>query len=59
VYKLVGGQPVQALIRTGISDGQRTEVVSGLAEGDKVIVGADGAAAGAASGAARRRGPFP
>jgi HlyD family secretion protein len=59
VYKLVDGKPVQALIRTGISDGQRTEVMSGLAEGDKVIVGADGAAGAAAGGAARRRGPFP
>jgi len=59
VYKLVDGKPVQALIRTGISDGQRTEVTSGLAEGDKVIVGADGGAPGAVSGGPRRRGPFP
>jgi HlyD family secretion protein len=59
VYKLVDGKPVQAIIHTGISDGQRTEVVSGLAEGDKVIVGADGGTSGSASGGPRRRGPFP
>jgi len=59
VFKLEDGKPAQVIIHVGVSDGQRTEVLEGLAEGDKVIVGADGQ-----SGAARpaqagpRRGPF-
>jgi HlyD family secretion protein len=56
VYKLVDGKAVAQIIRVGISDGQRTEVLEGLADGDKVIVGADGAAKGAPQGI--RRGPF-
>jgi HlyD family secretion protein len=59
VYKVVEGKPVQAIIRVGVSDGQRTEVLEGLTEGDKVIVGAEGSS-GAASPARAgpRRGPF-
>jgi HlyD family secretion protein len=60
VFKLVDGKPVQAILRVGISDGQRTEVLEGLAEGDKVIVGgADGSSppTRAPPGGARR-GPF-
>ena len=38
VYKLVDGKPVPADVRIGISDGQRTEVVSGLSEGDQVVL---------------------
>jgi len=56
VYKLdATGKPVPAIVRVGLSDGQRTEVLDGLAEGDKVVVGEAGAA-----GAPRqqRRGPF-
>jgi HlyD family secretion protein len=60
VYKLVNGRPVPADVRIGISDGQRTEVISGLAENDVVITGDAGSGPG---GAARtqqgpRRGPF-
>src|SRR4051812_7722071 len=36
VYKLDNGKPVAVNIRVGLSDGQRTEVLEGLAEGDKV-----------------------
>jgi len=56
VYKLQDGQPVPASIRVGLSDGQRTEVLEGLAEGDRVIVG--GGEAGANGPQQRRRGPF-
>ena len=58
VYKVVDGKPVPADIRIGISDGQRSEVVSGLVEGDQVVVGdgAGGSRPPAAQGT--RRGPF-
>ena len=58
VYKLVDGKAVQAIIRVGVSDGQRTEVLEGLAEGDKVIVGEEGVAASANRAGAPRRGIF-
>jgi HlyD family secretion protein len=57
VYKLVDGKPVQAIIRVGVSDGQRTEVLEGLAEGDKVIIAEEGASA-ATNRAPPRRGIF-
>jgi HlyD family secretion protein len=57
VYKLQDGKPVPLLIRVGLSDGQRTEVIDGLAEGDKVIVGG-GEAGSSSSSQQRRRGPF-
>jgi HlyD family secretion protein len=54
VFKVENGKPVPVQIRAGLSDGQRTEVLEGLGEGDKVIVGgSDGAAP-----QQRRRGPF-
>jgi len=56
VYKLENGRPVPVNIRVGLSDGQRTEAIDGLAEGDRVIVGG-GDAAGSGQ-AQRRRGPF-
>ena len=56
VYKLENGQPVPVLIRVGLSDGQRTEVLEGLSDGDKVIVG--GGDAGSSGQPQRRRGPF-
>jgi HlyD family secretion protein len=56
VYKLENGKPVPVNIRVGLSDGQRTEVIEGLSEGDRVIVGGGNAAAGAQQ--QRRRGPF-
>ena len=57
VYKLQDGKPVPVLIRVGLSDGQRTEVIDGLAEGDNVIVGG-GDAGSSSSSQQRRRGPF-
>jgi HlyD family secretion protein len=37
-WKLQSGRPIRVPVVTGISDGQRTEVISGLAEGDQVVV---------------------
>jgi HlyD family secretion protein len=37
VYVLRGGKPEPVKIKTGISDGVTTEVVEGLADGDKVV----------------------
>jgi HlyD family secretion protein len=55
VFKLENGMPVAVPLRLGISDGQRTEVLEGLADGVQVIVG-DSSSGGKPSGP--RRGPF-
>jgi HlyD family secretion protein len=39
VYVLADGKPVERQVKIGLSDGQRTEILDGLAEGDAVIVG--------------------
>jgi HlyD family secretion protein len=39
VWVLQDGKPVERMVRTGLSDGQKTEVLEGLKEGDAVIVG--------------------
>ncbi|BDG07572.1 efflux RND transporter periplasmic adaptor subunit [Anaeromyxobacter paludicola] len=57
VYRLQGGKPAPVDLLVGISDGHATEVVSGLAEGDQVIVGDSGGPSGQAPGGPRR-GPF-
>jgi len=56
VYKLENGKPVPVNLRVGLSDGQRSEVIEGLAEGDKVIVSAEGG--GQKPPGQQRRGPF-
>jgi len=38
VWVMEGGKPGPVLIETGITDYVNTEVVSGLSEGDKVVV---------------------
>lgn len=55
VYRLEGGRPVAVAVRLGISDGARTEVLTGLADGDSVIVGSG---AENAPPQKARRGPF-
>jgi HlyD family secretion protein len=39
VWILQDGRPQERMIRTGLSDGQRTEVLDGLRDGEAVIVG--------------------
>lgn len=39
VWVLQDGKPVERAIRTGLSDGQRTEILDGLKEGEVVVVG--------------------
>jgi HlyD family secretion protein len=56
VYRLDDGKPVPVPVRVGFSDGQRTWLIDGLAEGDRVIVG--GGEPRGSGQSARRRGPF-
>ena len=59
VHTIADGQPKEVTIRTGLSDGNATEVVSGpLAEGDEVIVGTQLANAPAAKAGTGPRLPF-
>jgi HlyD family secretion protein len=39
IYVLADGKPTERQVKTGLSDGQRTEILDGLNEGDAVIVG--------------------
>ncbi len=39
VWVLADGKPVERQVRTGLSDGQKTEILEGVSEGDVVIVG--------------------
>ncbi len=39
VWILQDGKPVERMIRAGLSDGQKTEVLEGLREGETVVVG--------------------
>jgi HlyD family secretion protein len=39
IWILQDGKPVERMVRTGLSDGQRIEVLEGLREGDMVVVG--------------------
>ncbi|HQU50088.1 MAG TPA: efflux RND transporter periplasmic adaptor subunit [Casimicrobiaceae bacterium] len=59
VYRLVDGKPAEVALRTGLTDGNSTEVVSGpLAEGDEVIVGTQLPNAPAAKASSAPRMPF-
>ena len=49
VYKLVEGKLVQAAVRLGLGDSQRTEVLDGLVESDLVVIGESGGGGPAAS----------
>ncbi len=56
-FKLENGKPVLVSLHVGISDGQRTEILDGLAEGDQVITG-DNAPGSGGKPAGPRHGPF-
>ncbi|MFO1282401.1 MAG: efflux RND transporter periplasmic adaptor subunit [Burkholderiales bacterium] len=59
VYTLADGQPKEVAVRTGLSDGNATEVVSGaLAEGDEVVVGTQVATSAAPKAGTAPRLPF-
>ena len=53
-YRLEGGRAVRVALAVGISDGRRTEVLSGLAEGNEIIL----ADASSAAGHGGKHGPF-
>jgi HlyD family secretion protein len=48
VYVFKDGKPLERAIKTGLSDGQKTEVLDGVQEGEDVIVGLGGNARGTA-----------
>jgi HlyD family secretion protein len=50
VWVLQDGKPVERQVQIGLSDGQKTEILDGLSESDKVIVGTGGATQGAQTG---------
>lgn len=52
-YQLRGGQLAPAEVELGISDGRQTELLSGLAEGDEVVV-SDASGGGPPQGGPRR-----
>jgi HlyD family secretion protein len=60
VFKLENGNPVAVSVRLGIADGQRTEVIDGLNEGDQVIVGGGSSSSAPAQQQSKGgpRGPF-
>jgi HlyD family secretion protein len=55
-WRMKAGAPEQVAVRLGLSDGRFTEIVEGLGEGDKVVVGEAGAK-GATGGPGGQGGP--
>jgi len=54
LYVLTDGRPTERTVQTGLSDGQNTEILAGLAEGDAVVLGTSSAARGAGAGGGPR-----
>ncbi len=52
LWVLQDGAPVARWVQTGLSDGEKTEVVAGLKEGEAVIINSGGAARGSSGGQA-------
>jgi len=55
LWVLLDGKPAERQVQIGLSDGQKTEVLEGLSEGDKVIVGLGGSSQGPATGSGSPR----
>jgi hypothetical protein len=56
LWVLRDGAPAVVAVELGITDGEQTEVVSGLSAGDQVIVGSNGqGGAGSRDNGGRRR----
>jgi hypothetical protein len=55
VYVFTDGKPLEKMIRTGLSDGQKTEVLEGVEEGEAVIIGLGSSKGNSASGSPRLR----
>jgi HlyD family secretion protein len=58
VYRLEDGRPAAVPVQVGITDGRFTEILSGLSEGDLVIVGDSSAVSAPQRTPGPRRGPF-
>lgn len=57
LWLLQDGKPVERQVQIGLSDGQKTEILDGLSEGDKVVVGLGGAGQGGQSRSGSGSGP--
>ncbi len=55
VWVMAGGKPSPVYVETGVTDFTNTEVVSGLKEGDQVVVEGAAGASGAGNGNSARR----
>ncbi len=55
LYVLQDGKPVERVVKTGLSDGERTEVLDGVRENETVIVGNAPKGAAAPAGGPRLR----
>ena len=55
LYVLKNGAPEAVKVKTGSTDGEMTEIVSGLAAGDQVVTGSRTGGSGAADAAGTRR----
>ncbi|MDD1748909.1 MAG: hypothetical protein LUO89_03440 [Methanothrix sp.] len=50
MWVLEGTRPISRQVRTGLSDGARTEIIAGLQAGEQVIIGSASGAPGTGSG---------
>ncbi len=57
LWVLDAGKPVERTVQIGLTDGQKTEIVAGLSEGDTVIIGQGGNGSAPSSGPSGPGGP--
>jgi HlyD family secretion protein len=55
VWLIQDGKTVERMIKTGLSDGQKTEVLEGVEEGEAVIIGLGSSKGNSTSGSPRLR----